>query len=245
MLPLEGISGGKGVGPAVTDVIMVVRNILIIVFPVEEVIHSKLESEVLIELVIGGKVHEEIGIPSLEAAAFLSCFRPVGNEHAVQVHRPGILAVRSTKVEQMAGNVIILFTLHLSCLPGVVDVGSPGVTVVLVQGNFKSMGLGVALIFIHLIGTCRCTFRCSDFYRIPNIILCLCIEYIGMNISLSTKFLFQPQFPSIGSLWVKIRILPVICPISIRISVNLVKDWRIERSAIRQISIRIIIKCIV
>ena len=116
MLPLEGISGGKGVGPTVTDVMMVIRNILIIIFPVEEVIYSKLDAEVLIELVVGGKVHEEIGIPSLEATAFLPCFRPVGNEHAVQVHRPGILAVRSTKVEQMAGNVIILFTLHLSRL---------------------------------------------------------------------------------------------------------------------------------
>ena len=154
MLPLEGISGGKGVGPAVTDVIMVVGNILIIVFPVEEVIYSKLDAEVLIELVIGGKVHEEISIPGLEMTAFLPCFRPVGNEHAIQVHRPGILAVRSTKVEQMAGNVIILFTLHLSCLPGVVDVGSPGVTVVLVQGNFKSMGLGVALILILLYFSC-------------------------------------------------------------------------------------------
>lgn len=161
---LEGISGGKGVGPAVTDVMMVVGNILIIVFPVEEVIHSKLESEVLIELVIGGKVHEEIGIPSLEAAAFLPCFRPVGNEHAVQVHRPGILAVRSTKVEQMAGNIIILFTLHLSCLPGVVDIGSPGVTVVLIQGNFKSMGLGVAGVFIEIS-------RCILFIQL-DIIIC-------------------------------------------------------------------------
>ena len=147
MLPLEGISGGKGVSPAVTDVIMVV---VIIIFPVEEVIHSKLESKVLIELVIGGKIHEEISIPSHEVTAFLPCFRPVGNEHAVQVHCPGILAVRSTKVEQMAGNVIILFTLHLSCLPGVVDVGRPGITVVLVQGNFKSMGLGVAGIFVEI-----------------------------------------------------------------------------------------------
>ena len=154
MLPLEGISGGEGVGPAVTDVIMVVGNILIIVFPVEEVIHSKLDAEVLVELVIGGKVHEEIGIPSHEVTAFLPCFRPVGNEHAIRVHRPGILAVRSTKVEQMAGNVIILFTLHLSCLPGVIDIGSPGVTVVLIQGNFKSMGLGVALILILLPISC-------------------------------------------------------------------------------------------
>lgn len=145
---LERISGGEGIGSAVANVVMVVGNIFVVVFSVEEVIHSKLESEILIELVVGREVHEEIGIAGLEMSAFFACFGPVGNEHAVQVHSPGILAVGSAQMEQMAGNVIVLFPFNLPCLPGVIDVGRPCVAMMLGQGNFKAMGLGVSLILV-------------------------------------------------------------------------------------------------
>ena len=140
MLPLEGISGGEGVGPAVTDIIMVVGNILIIVFPVEEVIYSKLESEVLIELVIGGKVHEEISIPGAEVTTVVIIFLrisrsniqiPIRNKHTVQINSPGCLIVSCSQMKQMAGHVIVLISIILGSLPCVINIRCPYITVTL------------------------------------------------------------------------------------------------------------------
>ena len=156
----EGIPGSQEVSPAVADVVMAVVKIFIIVMAVKHIVNAELEAKVLIELVVRGQIHEEISIPCPEVAAFLSCRRPVGNKHAVQVNRPGSFVIGCSQMEQVMGNIVILGIFDLAHLPGVVDIGIPYITVVLVQGNFKAMGLLFAPVLILIAG--RSLYGVSD-----------------------------------------------------------------------------------
>ena len=59
---LEGISRRQREGAAITDVVMVRRNIFIEIFAIEDILDGKLHGEILVELVVCIEVQEEVRI---------------------------------------------------------------------------------------------------------------------------------------------------------------------------------------
>ena len=126
---------------------MVIVNIFVIVMAVKHVVDAELETEALVELVVRGEVHKEVSIPCLEVAAFLACFRPVGNKHAVQVDGPGILIVGGSQMEQVVRNVVVLTAFNLAYLPGFmlltlreIEVSLPQIYIMIIIPNGKTFG---------------------------------------------------------------------------------------------------------
>lgn len=77
-------------------------------------------------------------------------FGAIGDEHAVDVHRPWILVEGRAEMEQMTRDIIVLIAIDLARLPSVIDVGSPAIAVLLVHRDLKAVRLGFADILVLL-----------------------------------------------------------------------------------------------
>ena len=133
---------------------MIRRNIFIKIFAVEDILDGKLHGEILIELVIRIEVQEEVRIAGLEAAALLPRFRAVRDKHAIDIDRPWIVVEGGTEMEQVTRDVVVLIAIDLARLPGVIDIGSPAVAVLLVHRDFEAVRLGftdVLVLFLDFI----------------------------------------------------------------------------------------------
>ena len=77
-------------------------------------------------------------------------FGAIGDEHAVDVHRPWILVEGRAEMEQVTRDVVVLIAIDLARLPGVIDVGGPAIAVLLVHRDLKAVRLGFADILVLL-----------------------------------------------------------------------------------------------
>ena len=77
-------------------------------------------------------------------------FGAIGDEHAVDVHRPWILVEGRAEMEQVTRDVVVLIAIDLARLPGVIDVGSPAVAVLLVHRDLKAVRLGFTDVLVLL-----------------------------------------------------------------------------------------------
>ena len=78
-------------------------------------------------------------------------FRAIGDEHAVDVHRPWILVEGRAEMEQMTRDIIVLIVIDLARLPGVIDVGGPVVAVLLVHSDLEAVRLGFTDVLVLLV----------------------------------------------------------------------------------------------
>ena len=129
---------------------MVRRNIFIEIFAIEDILDGKLHGEILVELVVCIEIQEEVRIACFEVTALHSRFRAVGDEHAVDVHRPWILVEGRAEMEQVTRDVVVLIAIDLARLPGVIDVGSPAIAVLLVHRDLEAVRLGLADVLVLL-----------------------------------------------------------------------------------------------
>ena len=77
-------------------------------------------------------------------------FGAIGDEHAVDVHRPWLLVEGRAEMEQVTRDIIVLLSIDLARLPGVIDVGSPAVAVLLVHRDLEAVRLGFADVLVLL-----------------------------------------------------------------------------------------------
>lgn len=77
-------------------------------------------------------------------------FGAIGDERAVDVHRPWILVEGRAEMEQVTRDVVVLIAIDLARLPGVIDVGSPAIAVLLVHRDLKAVRLGFADVLVLL-----------------------------------------------------------------------------------------------
>ena len=77
-------------------------------------------------------------------------FGAIGDEHAVDVHRPWILVEGRAEMEQVTRYVVVLIAIDLARLPSVIDVGSPAIAVLLIHRDLKTVRLGFADILVLL-----------------------------------------------------------------------------------------------
>lgn len=127
---------------------MVRRNIFIEIFAIEDILDGKLHGEILVELVVCIEVQEEVRIAGLEAAALHPRFRAVRDEHAVDIDSPWILVEGRTEMEQVTRDIIVLIAIDLARLPGVIDIRSPAVAVLLVHRDLEAVRLGFADVLV-------------------------------------------------------------------------------------------------
>ena len=77
-------------------------------------------------------------------------FGAIGDEHAVDVHRPWILVEGRAEMEQVTRDVVVLIAIDLARLPSVIDVGSPAIAVLLVHRDFEAVRLGFTDVLVLL-----------------------------------------------------------------------------------------------
>ena len=127
-------------------------------------------------------------------------FGAIGDEHAVDVHRPWILVEGRAEMEQVTRDIIVLIAIDLARLPSVIDIGSPVVAVLLVHRDLEAVRLGFADVLVLLF-----IIRLIDIYGSDRI-LGLRVECIYMKIRLAAQLLLHPELPSIRCFWFQHRI---------------------------------------
>ena len=158
-------------------------------------------------------------------------FGAIGDEHAVDVHRPWILVEGRAEMEQMTRDIIVLIAIDLARLPSVIDVGSPAIAVLLVHRDLKAVRLGFTDILVLLATLIGDRF---------NVVIRLGMEERSINFRFFRKLCLCTQFPGICGLRIQVRILMINGSL-FRVTVDLIQDRRVERSAIGYIQMQRII----
>ena len=210
---------------------MVRRNIFIEIFAIEDILDGKLHGEILVELVVCIEIQEEVRIACFEAAALHSRFRAVRDEHAVDVHRPWILVEGRAEMEQVTRDIVVLIAIDLARLPSVIDVGGPVVAVLLVHSDLEAVRLGFTDILVLLATLIGDRF---------NVVIRLGMEERSIHFRFFRKLCLCPQFPCICGLRIQLGVLMINGSL-FRVTVDLIQDRRVERSAIGYIQIQRII----